>query len=115
MSQAAGPETRQTVKYLPPIHGGVINPFRRGKQSGRALELAITGEGHPVRSQLLGAQYAATLEFRLGFSLGFGMTFYVIRHRQNIPELLGLREALCGRIRRLQAMLGWRYSGREIR
>ena len=55
----AAPEPRGPVQHLPPVRGGVVHVLRPHEHPRRRLELAIGGEGHPERPEIVGGRRGA--------------------------------------------------------
>jgi hypothetical protein len=56
VAQAAAPQARETVEDLAPVGVTVVAALGTGHEPGVRLEVAVAGEGHPVRGQPVGVR-----------------------------------------------------------
>ena len=53
VARVAAPQPRHTVQHLTPIGSAVMHSVGRNQHTRRLFELAVRGEGHPKRGQII--------------------------------------------------------------
>ena len=75
MAEARAPQAREAVEHLAAIGGGEVGALRGHDHARVALELAVGGEGHPVRVEPGGVVAGGTDDGLWGGGEGHGVSF----------------------------------------